>query len=291
MKKNNLLRIGWIVGIYSILVLILYLVVTYKVKWEDKDLNTYLYFYNCSNSLCTSTEKQNNYYGSIICENEKCPYIVEKNNDYLILNNNNKQILYDYKKDKIINDSYDTYKLTSDENYIVSKNNKYAVINDKNEVLVDFTDKTITDYKYEYISYRKNGKYGIINEKSSVDISPVYEEVILIDSRLYSYLEEEKYYISSYDTEIPINGNSYDYLVSIDNILLVFNNKQLDILDTNLNSQLLMKIDCTYDYRVEKERKTLNINKLNNIVTFTINEDDNEYTNYYYDLKNKKLIN
>ena len=90
MKKNNLLRISWIVGIYAILVLLLYLVVTYKVKWEDKDLNTYLYFYDCSNDLCTSTIKPDNYYGSIVCKDDICPYIKEKNNNYLILDNNNK---------------------------------------------------------------------------------------------------------------------------------------------------------------------------------------------------------
>ena len=48
MKEKNLLRVGWIAGIYIILALILYMVVDYKVKWEDRDLNTYLYFYNCS---------------------------------------------------------------------------------------------------------------------------------------------------------------------------------------------------------------------------------------------------
>ena len=44
MKKNNLWRVIWIVGIYAVLVLILYLVIMYKVKWEDKDLHKYLYF-------------------------------------------------------------------------------------------------------------------------------------------------------------------------------------------------------------------------------------------------------
>ena len=81
-KKKNLLRVGWIVGIYVILGLILYLVVDYKVKWEDRDLNTYLYFYNCSGDLCTTSTKPNYYFGSVMCENRTCPYIEEKYDDF-----------------------------------------------------------------------------------------------------------------------------------------------------------------------------------------------------------------
>ena len=43
MKNNSLWRVIWIVGIYAVLVSILYLVIIYKVKWENKDLNKYLY--------------------------------------------------------------------------------------------------------------------------------------------------------------------------------------------------------------------------------------------------------
>ena len=48
MKKTNIWKIIWLVGVYVILLFILYLVIIYKVKWEDKDLNRYLYFYNCN---------------------------------------------------------------------------------------------------------------------------------------------------------------------------------------------------------------------------------------------------
>ena len=291
MKKNNLLRISWVVGIYAVLVLILYLVVTYKVKWEDRDFNTYLYFYNCSGELCTSEIQSDDYYGKVVCKNDICPYIKEKNDDYLIISDNSSEFLYNYKSDKIKSKKYSTYKLSSDNNYIVTdKNNKYGVIDSNNKVIFELSNKKIYDYKNGFISYIDNGKYGILNTEKDINIKPNYEEVILIDSNLYGYLEKEKYYIASYDTEVPITGNSYDYIVSIKNIILTFNNKQLDILDNSLKSKLLMKIDCEYDYRVEKERKTLNIRVLNNLVNFSIYIGNNEYTNYYFDLKNNKLF-
>lgn len=291
MKKNNLLRISWVVGIYAVLVLILYLVVTYKVKWEDRDLNTYLYFYNCSGDLCTSEIQPDDYYGKVVCKNDICPYIKEKSDDYLILSDNSSEFLYNYKNDKIISKKYSTYKLSSDNNYIViNKNNKYGVIDSDNKLIFELTDKKITDFKNGFITYKENGKYGIINTEKDINIKPNYEEVILIDSNIYGYLEKEKYYIASYDTEVPITGNSYDYLVPINSIILTFNNKQLDILDNSLKSKLLMKVDCAYEYRVEKERKTLDIKVLDNLVSFSIYIGDNQYTNYYFDLKNNKLF-
>ena len=290
MKKNNLLRISWIIGIYATLVLILYLVVLYKVKWEGRDFNTYLYFYNCSNELCTSTEEPETYYGQVVCNEDKCPHITSKNGEYLVLTNNDKQMLYNYKQDKIINEDYKEYKQTSDSNYIVvDESGESAVINIAGELIQEFTTKRLTDYKYGYSVYKENGRYGIMSEANDIYIEPGYEEIILINDSLYAYLEEEKYYIASYSTEVPVNSRSYDYVIPVNNIILAFNEKQLDILDNNLQSKLLMRIDCSYSYKREKERDTLEIKQKDDFIFFSIYNGDSVYTNYLYDIKNNKL--
>lgn len=293
MKKRNILRIGWIIGIYAILFLILYLVVDYKVKWEDKDLNTYLYFYNCSGDLCTTTTKPNYYFGSVVCEKRDCPYITDKYNSFLILKDSNKEFLYNYKKDKIISNNYITYKLSSDNNYIVSdREGKYSVIDNTGKIILNPTNKIITDYNEGYIVYKKEGKYGIYNEKDKIDIKPTYEEIKLINSNLYAYLEKEKYYIASYDTEVSVNETNYDYVLPINGKnILVFNNNKLDILDENLISKLLIKIDCKYTYQKEKERESLNIKEDTKFIYFTIYNENNELIEYIYDKNNNKLHN
>ena len=290
-KKKNLLRVGWIVGIYVILALILYLVVDYKVKWEDRDLNTYLYFYNCSGDLCTTTTKPTYYFGSVVCENNECPYIKEKYESYLTLKKDNKEFIYNYKKDKIINNSYITYKLINDNNYIVSdKTGKYSVIDNTGKVIVEPTKMNITDYNNDYIAYKENDKYGIYNEKEEINILPTYEEVKLINSTLYTYLEKDSYYIASYNTEVSVNNTKYDYVLPINNeIIFTFNDNKLDIIDHNLISKLLLKIDCKYSYKEEKERATLNIKKDSKFIYFTIYNENNEFDEYVYDIKNKKL--
>ena len=293
LKNNNLIRIGWIIGIYLILVLILYLVVDYKVKWEDKDINTYLYFYNCSGDLCTSTNEQEYYYGSVVCKNKICPYIKEKYNEYLILKNNKQEFLYNYKKDKIISDKYLTYKISHDNNYIVSdKDNKYSVIDINNKTVLNPTNKKIIDYYKGYVLYKEDDLYGIYNEEKKINIKPTYEEIKLINNTIYAYLEDNKYYIATYDTEIPIDNRNYDYIEPInENAILVINNKQLDILDQSLISKLLLKISCKYTYDREEERASLNIKKENNFVYFNILNDNDEYITYMYDIKNSKLHN
>ena len=79
-KKEKLYKIIWITGLYVILIIILWLVIEYKVKWESADLNRYVRFYNCSGSLCTTEENINKYYSKLVCSNN-CPRIIEIIND------------------------------------------------------------------------------------------------------------------------------------------------------------------------------------------------------------------
>ena len=146
MNKRNIWKIIWVVGIYATLVLIVYLVVLYKVKWEDLDLNRYLYFYNCSNSLCTSETKIDNNYGYIQCENDICPYITEVKDNLVILTDEDKNYsyVYDYIDNKTINNTYINYHFTND-NYLIATNK------DNLQGIIDYNDEIIFDFKYDNI--------------------------------------------------------------------------------------------------------------------------------------------
>ena len=289
MKSNNLFRIIWIVGIYAVLAIILYLVVIYKVKWEDRDLNQYLYFYQCDGNLCTATINPGTYYNRVVCNDKICPYIKYANKNLVILKDTQKEYIYNYITDTIVNNDYISYKLTSDDNYIVNDGKKYGVIDSEGTILIDLSNQKIIDYKNGFIIYEENKKYGIINESKKININPVYEDVVLINENMYGYLEDGNYYIASYDTELPIYNDTYDYIYSINNHILTFKNKQINILNENLKSSLIMKIDSFYQYKIEKERETLNIHKGDNFIEFKVYTDESSYLNYIYDTKNNKL--
>ena len=278
----------WIIGIYIILFIILYLTIQYKVKWENKDLNTYLYFYNCSGNICTTSNQVTNYYGKVKCE-ETCPHITERNGDYVILASADKEILFNYKKDEIINDYYSKFSFMND--YLLARNadGKYGIIDYDNNIQVPFEYNKIVDYKDGYLAYSENDKIGITNKDLNITIKPQYQNVQLINDSIFTYVEDNKYYIASYDTELPINSNHYDYVYGKDYTILLIKDKKLDIVDSNLNSKLLLKINTYYKYSTEKERESLNIQIEGNILRFTIDGTESS-TNYIYDIKNKKLL-
>lgn len=298
MNKKKLWRIIWIISIYALLISILYLVILYKTKWEGKDLNTYLYFYDCGDSICTSTHKPKVTYNKMKCENEECPFIDNINKNIVILNNEKKSWIYDYKKNEIINNQYNEYKYISNNNYIIKNNSgKYGVIsiNQKNKIdllVEDIYDKII-DYKDNCLLYIKDGKYKIknIKDKKLININNSSQNIQLINDKYYYYQENNKYKINEYNTNKPVNENLYNYIFAIDNIILTINNKSIDILNNNtLESTLLLKIPTYFKYSNNNEIKSLNIKVNHDILYFTVILDDKKYQNYRYDLKTNKML-
>lgn len=288
-NKKNIWHLIWIIGVYTILVAILLLIIEYKVKWENRDLNTYLYFYDCSGSVCTTTETQNNFYGRVKCENKKCPYIKEKYQNIVVLVDNSREFLYDYSNDKIVDELYQEYTIKNDGVIVKDINNKYGVIDLNANVIVEPIYNKIVDYKDGYLAYAENGKVGVINEENSVNILPTYEDIKIVDNVKYIYLEDGKYYIASYDTELPVNNFAYSYIYPIDDIMITVKDNKIDIITTDLESKLLLKIDTQYTYEVEKERASLKIHKEGNLLHFSV-VNSSGTTEYIFDLKNKKLF-
>ena len=288
-NKHSIWKIIWIIGIYLTLVLILYLVVLYKVKWEDADLNKYLYFYNCSNELCTSENKVDNYYNYLKCENEICPTITEKKDNLVILNHN-KDYLYDYIDNKIINDTYNIYHFTNS-NYLIATNSEklQGIIDYTGQVIMDFKYNNIINYNDGFITYQFNDKIGIANVTNSINIEPKYDDAIIINAQIYAYYDTDGYYIASYESQTPISNTIYDYIYSENGIIFTIKDNKIDILDTTLRSKLLIQIDTYYSYKIEKERNTLNIYTKDNLLHFTLYNENKEYTKYIYDINNNKI--
>ena len=76
----------------------------------------------------------------------------------------------------------------------------------------------------------------------------------------------------------------------MDNLILVFYNKSIDIYDENLKSKLLMPIRTFYTYQEEKVRASLDFNISNSVLSFTVFNNSNTYMIYRYDFKNNKLL-
>ena len=290
-RSSKIWKILWISGIYLILGIILYLVILYKVKWEYKDLNTYLYFYDCGHNLCSSDNNVSNYYSKVLCEDDICPYIQHINGNMLVLQNNNKSFIYNYIKGNVVNDKYNEYRYIGNDMYVVNDENfNYGIINSEGEILLDLKYKLIDEYTNGIISYIDNNLYGIISVDGKYDIEPNYEDIVLINDKIFAGKKDNIYQIYSYNNEISDNSNKYNFIYVYNDVIITFKDKKIDILNSNLNSILVMKIDSFYEYITEKEKGSLDIYCDGEYIYFDVFINENEFTSYKFDIKNKKLI-
>ena len=290
-RSSKIWKILWISGIYLILGIILYLVILYKVKWEYKDLNTYLYFYDCGHNLCSSDNNVSNYYSKVLCEDDICPYIQHINGNMLVLQNNNKSFIYNYIKGNVVNDKYNEYRYIGNDMYVVNDENfNYGIINSEGEILLDLKYKLIDEYTNGIISYIDNNLYGIVSVDEDVDIKPNYEDIVLINDKIFAGKKDNIYQIYSYSNEISDNSNKYNFIYAYNDVIITFKDKKIDILNSNLNSILVMKIDSFYEYITEKEKGSLDIYCDGEYIYFDVFINENEFTSYKFDIKNKKLI-
>ena len=290
MKKINWWKLVWILGIYIILGIILYLVIEYKVKWESIDTNKYLYFYDCDNKLCTSTTKVDSYYSRYTYK-KNSPYVVNYNEDTVIINDNDKYLVYDYKNDKVVNDSYDWYEYLSynDTVYLIVKdNNKMGIIDEDGKAIVNNVYDSIVPLG-KMLKVRNDNLYGLLDNdfNSYLDIEYQYvsvngENVIIEKDNTYSLLSFSK----------EVIGSDYLYITRADdnNYLVIDKENKIDIVNNKLESNLIMIIDGYLDYSDTNNIDTLNIRFEDNIMLFDVLSSDKEGITYRYDIAGKKLV-
>ena len=290
MKKINWWKLVWVLGIYIILGLILYLVIEYKVKWESLDTNKYLYFYDCDNKLCTSTTKVGSYYSRYTYKKDS-PYIVNYDEETTIINDNGKYLVYDYRNDKVVSDSYDWYEYLYYNDgvyFIVKSNNKTGIIDEQGSVVVNnIYDSIVLSGKM--LKVRNDNLYGLLDSdfNNYLDIEYQYVEVngenIIIE-------KDNKYSLLSLSKEVM--GSDYVYITKVDdsNYLVIDKDNKIDIVNNKLESNLIMIIDGHLDYLDSSNIDTLNIRFEDNVMLFDVLSSDNEGITYKYDLVGKKLV-
>ena len=290
MKKINWWKLVWVLGVYIILGLILYLVIEYKVKWESLDTNKYLYFYDCDNKLCTSTTNVGSYYSRYTYK-KNSPYIVNYDDDTVIINDNGKYLVYDYKNDKVVSDSYDWYE------YLLYNNNTYFIIRGNNKVgIIDNQGSVIVNNIYDNIAVSgnmlkvsNNSLYGLLNSDFSIYLDLEYQYVE-VNGENVIIEKDNKYSLLSLSKEVI--GSDYLYITRIDNsnYLVIDKDNKIDIVNNKLESNLIMIIDGHLDYSDTNNIDTLNIRFEDNVMSFDVLSSDSEGITYKYDLVSKKLV-
>lgn len=291
MKKNKIWRLLWLLSLNAALAIILYLVVIYKVTWETKDFNTYLYFYDCNNNVCSTTNKPSNIYSKIVCDDGNCPYVSGISDDILILTKENVSWLYDYKKGEVYDKDYVGYKLIDNGYYIVTDSTgKEGIIDSTLKTIVSNKYDQIQDYNFGLVVHKKDNLFGIDYESGDKVISPKFDEVIIINNTMYAAKSNGKYLIYNIVNNSLKDNNQYDYLWTNNDLIIVIKDKKLDILNNLLESKLLMKIDTYFSYNRKSEIDSLNIRHDNEYIYFNVIENNNKYVEYKYSIQDGKIL-
>ena len=150
MKKNNKFTYIWVTGLFSFLLVILLMVIDYKVNYEDAVIYKYLYFYDCSNSLCSTTnfddiEDKSTLY-SVYKYLDELPTYQELGSEYIAIDN---KVLYNYIRGESIANNHHDYQLVSlgDITLFIAKStaDTYSIID--TDGIIKYSDyQNITNY-------------------------------------------------------------------------------------------------------------------------------------------------
>ena len=174
-KNINIARIVWVSCIFLLLITILIMVMDYKINYQYKVENK-LYFYECDDNICTTQTKTNSkkLLSVYDCYFDECPiYRSIVNDDYVLLEESDGYILYNYKTGDKIVEGYDNYIFVNNDYIIVTKGNLDGVIDLEGNIIINPEYDKIGYYKDEYllgyntnsIIAKKDDTYGIINYK------------------------------------------------------------------------------------------------------------------------------
>ena len=173
-EKINIARTIWILSIFALLIVILLMVMDYKINYQYSSEN-FIYFYKCSDKVCTTNTKNNKKkaYSKYECYNICPTYKKTINNDYALLKDDTGYILYNYKLGIKIAEGYDNYVFITDKYIIIEKNKLEGVIDTDNNIIISpeytkigyYKNDTLIGYNQESIITKKEDVYGILNYK------------------------------------------------------------------------------------------------------------------------------
>ena len=193
MNKINIPKIVWILSVFLVLIIILVAVMDYKINYEYKIKNK-LYFYECDGNLCATEveDEEKLLYSKYECDDE-CPVFKSQIDDnYVILEENDNSILFNYRQNKVISKNYDDYKFLNNNYIIVTKDNYQGIIDIDNNLTVMVSYDSLGYMKEEYlmgynlnnIIAQKNNLYGIISIKNGTIIEEIKYKKEEIDTLL-----------------------------------------------------------------------------------------------------------
>ena len=196
--------------------------------------------------ICTAKIDTKKVIGKYNCKLDDCDIYENAifnpiyDNKFIVLKENNKVFIYDYRLNIITSEYYDEIIDKKDNYFIVKLNNHTCLIDiEGNNLIPCDYDEIIINNKYNnLVKVKLNDKYGIYDIKNNLLlIDTLYEDLDITDINYYKVYKDNLWYVIDKNNNIITNGYSYIYPFNKGFIALIDN--KLEILKYSLNEELL----------------------------------------------------
>lgn len=282
-----------LLGGLIIIVLLLLVLITYLAFYNYKKLNNTKSTYNINiikkdNTLSYNktdlkdTLNKDNIIATYNCKYDDCDIYTNEiydslNDEYLIIKENNKVFIYNYKT-KTSSKMYDDIIYKLKDFYIVLSNKKYGLTDQQGNIILDtiYTDIDYLNIENNQIKITKNNLKGLFNLTNKKLLKTDYSNIKLDYNNYYSALKDDLWYVINDNKEIT-KGYSYTFAFDKGFIAKVENN----LIFLNYNEELLNETTISL-----KDDDNYNIYTNNNIIYITINNT----IKYKYLIEENKFI-
>lgn len=186
-------------------------------------------------------------------------------NKYIILKENSEVFIYNFTTEKIVSDKYSNLINRKNNHLLVEKNNKYGLIDIEGEKLIDtIYDEIDLDMYNNITKVKLNNLYGVYDVKEMKEIiKPKYENINISDSKYYSVKKDDGWYVIDNNDTLITNGYTYTFAFNKGFIAQIENN--LHILKYTNEEELLYEEVIPIEDNFEVSRNssiiTININE------------------------------
>lgn len=219
--------------------------------------------------------------GKYDCKNNDCDIYENKlinpiyDSKYIIIKENNEIFIYNYIEKTKVSNNYSNIINRKDNYLLVEKNNKYGLIDIEGDQYIDTIYDEIDVEVYNNLTKVKlDNLYGIYNIKENKEvITTKYEKINITDNKYYSVYMNNLWYVIDNNDNLVTNGYTYTFAFNKGYIAKIDN--ELHILKYNTNEKLSEEtISVNEKFNITRNNGIIIINTDNQTFEYDINRNN-----------------
>lgn len=197
-------------------------------------------------------------------------------NKYILLKENNEIFIYNFTEEKVASEKY-TNLVNRKNNYIlVEKDNKYGLIDIDGKKLIDTIYDEIDVNVYNNLTkVKSNNLYGIYDVKENKEIiKPKYENINISDVKYYSVKLDDKWYVIDSNDKLISNGYTYVFAFNKGFIAQIDNNLHILKYSNEIEQLYEETIPVEENYEIIRNNGIIKISLNGKIYEYDINRNN-----------------